>query len=286
MYQGGIGGGSRLDNVYDIVHGSFKNGSASNAFRHRTELVSSLKLTEIQRILVLLARGFSSPERVPYPIFLNSFIVASFFGSRTRKFRSSYDSFWGVRNVWLGRVQDKRRRDRDEDEDDDDERGDDEGEEHEPGEVFADYRPAKLQAGEPHPDPVVETASLAAVEPPDVTHDLAIQDLVDARMLSGLQLESVVYACQRHALFLPGGSRCGFFIGDGAPSGVFAYHYHARVRATYLRGSACRRGCRQGTDDSRPNRGELAAGTAATPLDLGRRGPARRRATRYERHRR
>lgn len=31
--------------------------------------------------------------------------------------------------------------------------------------------------------------------------------------LSALQLESVVYACQRHEQMLPDGSRGGFFIG-------------------------------------------------------------------------
>jgi hypothetical protein len=40
------------------------------------------------------------------------------------------------------------------------------------GIMFMEYRPAKLPFGAPHPDPVVETASLAAVEPPDVTYKL------------------------------------------------------------------------------------------------------------------
>ena len=43
------------------------------------------------------------------------------------------------------------------------------------GVTFTDYRPAKLSYGAPHPDPVVETASLAAVEPPDVTYELHLQ---------------------------------------------------------------------------------------------------------------
>ena len=91
-----------------------------------------------------------------------------------------------------------------------------EEEEHEPGEVFADYRPSKLHIGQPHPDAVKETASLAAIEPPNITYALAIPELVESGKLSGLQLESIVYACQRHELLLPSGSRCGFFIGDGA----------------------------------------------------------------------
>lgn len=83
------------------------------------------------------------------------------------------------------------------------------------GVTFTDYKPAKLPYGKAHPDPVVETASLGAVEPPDVTYELEIQDLVESGALSGLQLESIVYACQRHEQFLPDKSRCAFFIGDG-----------------------------------------------------------------------
>lgn len=61
------------------------------------------------------------------------------------------------------------------------------------------YQPAKLPYGFPHPDPVVETSSLSAVPPPDVKYSLgAHPELVDAGVLSALQLESVVYACQRH----------------------------------------------------------------------------------------
>lgn len=36
------------------------------------------------------------------------------------------------------------------------------------------YAPAKLPFGQPHPDSVVETASLAAVEPPDITYQLTV----------------------------------------------------------------------------------------------------------------
>ncbi len=107
-----------------------------------------------------------------------------------------------------------------EDGSEEDDQSDVEEEEHEAGEIFADYRPIKLPFGRAHPDSAVETASLAAVEPPDITYQLNIQDLVDEGKLSGLQLESIVYACQRHEQWLPSGHRCGFFIGDGkhAPS--------------------------------------------------------------------
>ncbi|KAK2077490.1 hypothetical protein QBZ16_004335 [Prototheca wickerhamii] len=97
----------------------------------------------------------------------------------------------------------------------------DEGEDAEiEGETFTEYWPAKLPFGAPHPDPVVETASLASVAPPDIVYELAAQrELVDAAALSALQLESVVYACQRHEQRLADGSRAGFFIGDGAGVG-------------------------------------------------------------------
>lgn len=79
--------------------------------------------------------------------------------------------------------------------------------------------PSKLHIGAAHPDPVVETASLAAVEPPDITYQLHLEDLIQAKLLSGLQLESIVYACQRHDQLLPDGTRAGMFIGDGAGVG-------------------------------------------------------------------
>ena len=34
-----------------------------------------------------------------------------------------------------------------------------------------------------------------------------------------VQLESIVYACQRHERMLPDNQRAGFFIGDGAGVG-------------------------------------------------------------------
>ena len=82
-----------------------------------------------------------------------------------------------------------------------------------------DYVPSKLHLGAAHPDPVVETASLAAVEPPDITYQLHLDDLIQDKVLSGLQLESIVYACQRHEQLLPDDSRAGMFIGDGAGVG-------------------------------------------------------------------
>ncbi|CAN0356651.1 unnamed protein product, partial [Ectocarpus sp. 8 AP-2014] len=54
------------------------------------------------------------------------------------------------------------------------------------------YRPKKLDIGIPHPDPVVENTSMAAVDPPELWYNLKLQgDVVKAGKLSGLQLEAL-----------------------------------------------------------------------------------------------
>jgi hypothetical protein len=94
---------------------------------------------------------------------------------------------------------------------------------------YTPYKPTKLKYGRDHPDPVVENATLAAVTPPDVTYseynivhfdatsftilirhfpnmetDLAMpSDIIHTGKLSNLQLEAVVYGCQRHMMDLP-----------------------------------------------------------------------------------
>lgn len=68
--------------------------------------------------------------------------------------------------------------------------------------------------GDRHPDPVVETSSLASVELPDITYSLTIPDeKIQLNTLSALQLETIVYASQRHNTFLSDGTRAGFLIG-------------------------------------------------------------------------
>jgi len=87
---------------------------------------------------------------------------------------------------------------------------------------FTQYAPAKLRVGAPHPDPVVENASLASVAPPDVGADCLDgldAAVIDEARLSALQLESVAYASRRFRKRLASGARCGFFIGDGAGMG-------------------------------------------------------------------
>lgn len=86
--------------------------------------------------------------------------------------------------------------------------------------TYSDYMPLKLHLGDRHPDPVVETSSLASVELPDITYQLSIpNEKIQLNTLSALQLETIVYASQRHMTFLPDGTRAGFLIGDGAGVG-------------------------------------------------------------------
>ncbi|KAF0287777.1 Protein strawberry notch [Amphibalanus amphitrite] len=79
---------------------------------------------------------------------------------------------------------------------------------------------ASMKLGRKHPDPVVETASLASVPPTDVWYRLSLpEELISQGRLSALQLEAVVYSCQAHSQFLQDGTRAGFLVGDGAGVG-------------------------------------------------------------------
>ncbi|KAF6039694.1 hypothetical protein EB796_001994 [Bugula neritina] len=87
-------------------------------------------------------------------------------------------------------------------------------------ETYSDYMPSKVKIGVRHPDSVVETSSLSSVAPPDVWYDLSIpEDIIDGGELSALQLEAIIYSCQRHETILPCGERAGYLIGDGAGVG-------------------------------------------------------------------
>ncbi|XP_054166800.1 protein strawberry notch homolog 1-like [Oppia nitens] len=110
-------------------------------------------------------------------------------------------------------------------------------------ETFNNYMPSKLKCGIKHPDPVVETASLSSVLPPDVYYRLEIpEEVIDSGKLSALQLESIVYASQQHDVFLSDGSRAGFLVGDGAGVGkgrtiagiIHENYLKGRKRAVWL----------------------------------------------------
>ena len=104
--------------------------------------------------------------------------------------------------------------------------------------TYTSYRPMKLNFGKDHPDPVVENSTLSAVAPPDVTYNLAMPaSILSEGKLSNLQLEAIVYGCQRHLVDLPvkpadmnemmegqdmteeSPMRAGFLLGDGAGMG-------------------------------------------------------------------
>merc|ERR1719220_2069764 len=110
-------------------------------------------------------------------------------------------------------------------------------------ETYSNYKPGKLKVGLPHPDPVVETASLASVESADDWYTLSLPpDVINERKLSALQLESIVYASQQHEQILPDGNRAGFLIGDGAGVGkgrtiagvIYENYLKGRKRAIWV----------------------------------------------------
>lgn len=92
----------------------------------------------------------------------------------------------------------------------------------EAGGTFVRYKPTKIETTglAPHPADVVEAASMAAVEPPEVTYRSSLPaEVLQQGRLSDLQYESVLYAGQRHEQTLPDGARAGYFIGDGTGVG-------------------------------------------------------------------
>ena len=90
-------------------------------------------------------------------------------------------------------------------------------------EVYYDYVCRSLSFGVPHPSEIAEPRGLSTISLPEPTYPLrdALDNcnIIDSGKLSSLQLEGVQYACQRHQLMLAGGTRAGFFLGDGAGVG-------------------------------------------------------------------
>lgn len=90
--------------------------------------------------------------------------------------------------------------------------------------VFSTYVCCSLnhKSIQPHPGDIVEAGCLAAQLLPTAKYGLfeaVPKELVESGKLSDLQLEGVLYACQRHQVMLASGQRAGFFIGDGAGVG-------------------------------------------------------------------
>ncbi|XP_069103404.1 protein strawberry notch homolog 1-like isoform X2 [Argopecten irradians] len=90
-------------------------------------------------------------------------------------------------------------------------------------EVFSVYKYREIIPGCcPHPGDIVEAGPLASLSPPDPVYPLADSlpvEMITSCKLSSLQLEGILYACQRHQTMLPNGQRAGFFIGDAAGVG-------------------------------------------------------------------
>lgn len=88
--------------------------------------------------------------------------------------------------------------------------------------TFEAYRPQRLSipGAKPHPGKLVQSAAMAAVEPPAATYQPNLpKTVVTEGKLSLAQIEAVVYAGQAFQQILPDGSRRGFFIGDGTGVG-------------------------------------------------------------------
>lgn len=89
--------------------------------------------------------------------------------------------------------------------------------------TFSAYRPAKLPVSglKRHPAPIVESASMAAVESPAITYVPRLPDEVLKRgAISDLQYEDVAYSGQRHSQVLGDRvTRAGYFVGSGTGVG-------------------------------------------------------------------
>jgi hypothetical protein len=72
-----------------------------------------------------------------------------------------------------------------------------------------------------HPSTVIETPSIFNyVDLPDTSYILDLpSETINSGGLSAIQLETIIYSCQRHEQKLSDGSRAGFLIGDGAGVG-------------------------------------------------------------------
>ena len=72
------------------------------------------------------------------------------------------------------------------------------------GLIYESYRAAHIK-GKKHPDPIVETASLASVALPPTTYEHHLPELTVSGKLSDAQLETVVYANMRFRQKIEGG---------------------------------------------------------------------------------
>ncbi|CQR74172.1 hypothetical protein SOV_22990 [Sporomusa ovata DSM 2662] len=88
--------------------------------------------------------------------------------------------------------------------------------------TFDNYQPQRLKVAgaKKHPSPLVQSAAMAAVEPPAPTYTPNLpKEVIEKGKMSIAQIEPVVYAGQSFEQTLPSGSRKGYFIGDGTGVG-------------------------------------------------------------------
>ena len=94
-----------------------------------------------------------------------------------------------------------------------------------------------------HPDPVTETSALNSIKPPVITYKMKIpQSAIERGVLTNLQLEAILYACDQHQRMLPCDKskretpmRAGFFMGDGPGVGK-GRQIAGIIMENYLRG--------------------------------------------------
>lgn len=94
-----------------------------------------------------------------------------------------------------------------------------------------------------HPDPVTETSALNSIKPPRITYKMKIpKSAIERGVLTNLQLEAILYACDQHQRMLPCDKtkretpvRAGFFMGDGPGVGK-GRQIAGIVMENYLRG--------------------------------------------------
>lgn len=88
--------------------------------------------------------------------------------------------------------------------------------------IFASYHPQKISVpdAKPHPTPLVESAAMRSVSPPDTSYQPKLsKKMLERGMPSLPQYEAIVYAGHAHSQVLPDGQRKGYMVGDGTGVG-------------------------------------------------------------------
>ncbi len=108
---------------------------------------------------------------------------------------------------------------------------------------YVRYVARSLAGAHRHPARLVETASMAAVDPPEMSYIPALpSEIITEGRISDVQLERVIAAGSRHSQRLGDGSVAGYFLGDGTGVGkgrslaaiILDNHMQGRRRALWL----------------------------------------------------